>query len=392
MRLGAAHIVTCTPQTEKPDLSADRWRPPLTPPIGPLFLDAMNEAAELFFRNLLDTPSPSGYEQSIQQVVRNYVAPFAEQVTTDLHGNVVASRNAQATPRVMFAGHCDQIGLLVTQIDDSGYLYTETIGGWDAQQLIGQRMTIWTSQGPVAAVIARKPIHLLNEQERKNAVKLEELWLDIGARDKAEAAASVRIGDAVTLELGLQALRNRLVNAPGMDDKSGLWVVMEAFRRVADAQLSCGLFAVSTVQEEIGLRGAKTSAFEIAPHVAIAVDVTHATDCPTVDKRQRGEIGLGKGPVIFRGPNMNPVVAERLIAVATRHNIPYQLAALGRATSNDANSLQITRGGVATGVVAIANRYMHSPVETVSLDDLDQAAELLACFVRDLQPGDDFTP
>lgn len=352
----------------------------------------MNEAAELFFRNLLDTPSPSGYEQPIQQVVRDYVTPFAEQVTTDLHGNVVASRNAHATPRVMFAGHCDQIGLLVTQIDDSGYLYTETIGGWDSQQLIGQRMTIWTSQGPVPAVIARKPIHMLNEQERKNAVKLEELWLDIGARDKAEAAGIVRIGDAVTLELGMQTLRNRLVNAPGMDDKSGLWVVMEAFRRVADAPLQCGLFAVSTVQEEIGLRGAKTSAFEIAPQVAIAVDVTHATDCPTIDKRQRGDIGLGKGPVIFRGPNMNPVVAERLIDIATRHDIPCQLAALGRATSNDANSLQITRGGVATGVVALANRYMHSPVEMVSWDDMDHAAELLACFVRDLQPDDDFTP
>ncbi len=244
----------------------------------------------------------------------------------------------------------------------------------------------------MAAVIARKPIHLLNEQERKQVVKLEELWLDIGAHDKSEAAGIVRVGDPVTLELGFQAMRNQLANAPGMDDKTGLWVVLEALRRVVGSQLSCTLFAVSTVQEEIGLRGAKTSAYDIDPRVAIAVDVTHATDCPTIDKRQRGEICLGKGPVIFRGPNMNPVVSERLMSIAARENIPYQLAAIGRATSNDANSLQVSRGGVATAVVAIPNRYMHSAVETVSLEDLDHAADLLAHFARDLQPSDDFTP
>ncbi|MHB8951829.1 MAG: M42 family metallopeptidase [Pirellulaceae bacterium] len=352
----------------------------------------MNDDARRLLQTLLETPSPSGYERPIQQVVRDYVTPFADRVTTDVHGNVIACRHPTAPLRVMFAGHCDQIGMLVTQIDDSGFLYAETIGGWDSQQLIGQRMTIWTKQGQVAAIIARKPIHLLNEQERKQVVKLEELWLDIGARDKSEAAAIVRIGDPVTLELGFQAMRNQLANAPGMDDKSGLWVVLEALRRAGATPLSCALFAVSTVQEEIGLRGAKTSAYDIDPQVAIAVDVTHATDCPTIDKRQRGEICLGKGPVIFRGPNMNPVISERLMSIADRENIPYQLAASGRASSNDANSLQISRGGVATGVVAIPNRYMHSAVETISLEDLDYAADLLAHFARDLRPTDDFTP
>jgi endoglucanase len=352
----------------------------------------MNDDARRFLQTLLETPSPSGYERPIQQVVRDYATPFADRVTTDVHGNVIACRNPAAPLRVMYAGHCDQIGMLVTQIDDSGFIYAETIGGWDSQQLIGQRMTIWTAPGPVAAVIARKPIHLLNEQERKQVVKLEELWLDIGARDKSEAAGIVRVGDPVTLELGLQAMRNQLANAPGMDDKTGLWVVLEALRRVVGEQLACALFAVSTVQEEIGLRGAKTSAYDIDPRVAIAVDVTHATDCPTIDKRQRGEICLGKGPVIFRGPNMNPVVSERLMNIAEREKIPYQLAAMGRATSNDANSLQVSRGGVATAVVAIPNRYMHSAVETVSLEDLDHAADLLAHFARDLQPSEDFTP
>lgn len=345
-----------------------------------------------FLEKLLATPSPSGYERPVQDVVRDYVGRFADTVTTDVHGNVIATRNPDSPLRVMYAGHCDQIGMLITQIDDSGYLYAETIGGWDPQQLVGQRMTVWTAQGPIAAVIARKPIHLLNDQERKQVVKLEDLWLDVGASTKEEARQLVRIGDPVTLELGIKHMRNQLANAPGMDDKTGLWVVIEALRRVDSGKLNCALYCVSTVQEEIGLRGAKTSAFEVAPQVAIAVDVTHATDCPTIDKRQRGEISLGDGPVVFRGPNMNPVVTGRLIEIGERRGIPIQMAAIGRATPNDANSLQVTRGGVATGLVAVPNRYMHSAVETVSLDDLDQAADLLAAFAMGLEPDADFTP
>lgn len=352
----------------------------------------MEAAAHDFLKQLLHTPSPSGYEGPIQAVVRQYIAPFADRVTTDVHGNVVACKNPDAPLRLMWAGHCDQIGLLVTQIDDSGFLYTQPIGGWDPVQLIGQRMTIWSESGPIPAVIARKPIHLLKDEERKQAVKQEELWLDIGAKNKAEVNALVRIGDPVTLELGYQELRNKLANAPGMDNRTGLWVVMEAFRRAAAKPLNCGLYAVSTVQEEIGLRGATTSAFGIAPQVAIAVDVTHATDCPTIDKRQQGEISLGQGPVIFRGPNMNPVVTRRLIELCKRHEWPHQLAATGRATPNDANTIQISRAGVATGLVSIPNRYMHSAVETISLEDIDRAADLLAAFAGELSGADDFTP
>jgi endoglucanase len=292
----------------------------------------------------------------------------------------------------MFAGHCDQIGLIVTQIDDQGFIYTQAIGGWDPQQLIGQRMVIWTEAGPVPAVISRKPIHLLTDEERKQVVKLEDIWLDIGAKDKAEASGIVRIGDPVTLQLGFQELRNNLANAPGMDNRTGLWVVIEALRRAAKNPMQCALFAVSTVQEEIGLRGAKTSSFGIEPHVGIAVDVTHATDCPKIDKRQQGEVALGKGPVIFRGPNMNPVVTRKLIEICRLREWPFQLSATGRATPNDANMLQISRAGVATGLVSIPNRYMHSAVEMVSLDDIDRAADLLAAFANELAPGDDFTP
>jgi endoglucanase len=350
----------------------------------------MNTAALDFLKKILATPSPSGYERPVQDIVRKYAADFADEVTTDVHGNVIMCRNPGAKTRLMFAGHCDQIGMLVTQIDEDGFVYAQTIGGWDPQQLIGQRMTIWSATGALPAVIARKPIHLLNEEEQKQVVKIKDLWLDIGAANKEEAKTLVRIGDPVTLRLGFQDMRNNLANAPGMDNKTGLWVVVEALCRAKN--LNCSLHAVSTVQEEIGLRGARTSAFDIDPHVGIAVDVTHATDCPTIDKHQLGEIELNGGPVVYRGPNMNPVVTERLIATATKNDIPVQLSAIGRATPNDANTIQVTRGGVATGLVSIPNRYMHSAVETISLSDIDQAASLLAHFAESLADGDDFTP
>jgi endoglucanase len=352
----------------------------------------MEAAALDFLKRLLETPSPSGFERPVQDVVRAYVAEFADEVRTDLHGNVIAVKNPPGKLRLMLAGHCDQIGLIVSHIDAEGYLYVQPIGGWDPQQLIGQRLSVWTAEGAVPGVMARKPIHLLTEEEKKQVPKLKDLWLDIGAKDKEEAGKVVRIGDPVTLELGFRQLRNNLAYAPAMDDKTGLWVAMEGLRRASQRGLRCALYAVSTVQEEIGLRGARTSTYGIDPHVGIAVDVTHATDCPTIDKKQEGEIKLGAGPVIYRGPNMNPAVVERLIAAAGQSDIAYQLAASGSATGTDANSMQITRSGVATGLVSIPNRYMHSPVELISLDDIDRAATLLAEFALALDDSADFRP
>jgi putative aminopeptidase FrvX len=356
----------------------------------------MEASALEFFRSAILTPSPSGYEQPVQKLVRDYITPHAAAVRTDVHGNVIAAAGSADGPRLLLAGHCDQIGMLVTYIDDDGFVYAQTIGGWDPQQLIGQSMTIWTSNGAVPAVISRKPIHLLNELERKQVVQLDQLWLDIGARDKAAAEGAVSIGDCVTLDLQYRPLLGNMVSGPGMDNKTGMWTVIEALRRAVSKpegrSLACHLHSVSTVQEEIGLRGAKTAAGSIDPHVAIAVDVTHASDCPTIDKTQQGDIRLGGGPVIFRGPNMNPGVSQRLIDLAKQHGIPYQMAATGRATPNDANVLQIHGGGVATGLVAIPNRYMHSAVETISLDDIHHVAELLAQFALSLTSDCDFTP
>lgn len=352
----------------------------------------MDSTAFDFFRQILETPSPSGFERPVQNLVRQYVADAADEVRADLHGNLIAVKNPGGKLRVMLAGHCDQIGMLVQHIDAEGFLYAQPIGGWDPQVLIGQRMTVWTASGPVPAVIARKPIHLLTDDERNKVPKLKDLWLDIGANDKDDAAQVVNVGDPVTLELGFRPIRNNLACSPAMDDKSGLWVVLEAFRRAVRQPLDCALYVVSTVQEEIGLRGAQTSSFGIDPQIGIAVDVTHATDCPTIDKKQEGDVALGKGPVIYRGPNMNPVIVERLIQTARAASLPYQVAASGRATPTDANTMQVNRAGMAVALVSIPNRYMHSPVEMISLEDIDRAADLLAGFVQGLRAEDDFRP
>jgi endoglucanase len=352
----------------------------------------MNADALDFLRRILETPSPSGYEQPVQAIVREYVAGFSDSVTTDAHGNVIVARNPDAPLRMMLAGHCDQIGFVVQHIDGEGFLYVQAVGGWDPMVLIGQRLTVWTDSGPVFGAMARKPIHLLSEEERKQVPKLKDLWLDIGARDKAEASELVNVGDPVTVELGFTPMRNQFASSPAMDDKAGLWVAIEALRRTSAKKLNCALFAVSTVQEEIGLRGARTSTYSVDPHVGIAIDVTHATDCPTIDKKQEGDIALGKGPVIYRGPNMNPVVVEKLVETAKAGSVPYQMAASGRATGTDANTMQTSRGGVATGLVSVPNRYMHSPVEMISLEDIDHAADLLAGFALRLSGDEKFIP
>jgi tetrahedral aminopeptidase len=351
------------------------------------------ETTELaFLKTLLETGSPSGYEGEIQRKIRDHVEPFANRIDRDWHGNLYATCNPEGSPRIMLAGHCDQIGLQVKFIEPEGFVRVGTIGGWDMQMLLGQKLQIWTSTGPVVGVIARKAIHLLTPDERKLIPEVHDLWIDIGARDREQAASKVAIGDPVTLYLGFEPLLNNLACAPGMDDKVGVWVVMSALKRVSQATGQASVVAVSTVQEEIGLRGATTSAYTVQADLGIAVDVTHATDCPGINQSQYGEVAIGKGPVIVRGPNANPKMFERLTEIARAEQIPFQVSALAKAASNDAAALQLSRGGQATAVVAIPNRYMHSPVEVISLDDLEHAAELIARFSLTLTPECDFTP
>src|SRR5262245_61752111 len=357
----------------------------------------MHDQSLKFFRDLLETPSASGFEQAIQDIVRAWAGRYADEVRTDRHGNVIAaihprSGGANAGQRIMLAGHCDQIALMVQHIDDNGFLYVQPIGGWDMQILLGQYLTVWTREGPLTGVVSRRAAHLLTPEERNKVPQFTDVWVDIGVKDKAEAESLVTHGDPVTFALGLRPLRNNLAAAPGMDDKVGVWTVFEALRLMHGRPLQATVYVVSTVQEEIGLRGAYTSTDGIAPTVGIAVDVTHATDTPGNEKKQLGDTRVGAGPVLYRGPNINPRVFEQLRAAAGAGEVTVQVRGAPRATGTDANAMQLARDGVATGLVSIPNRYMHSPVEVVSLDDLDRAARLLSEFCLRVTPQTDWTP
>jgi endoglucanase len=349
-----------------------------------------------FLKALLETPSPSGFEQQIQHVVRERMRPVSDEVTTDTHGNVFAARFPEGrpadAPRVMLAGHCDQIGLMVQYIDGDGYLYIQPIGGWDMQILLGQYLTVWAKEGPLTGVVARRAIHLLKPEERNKVPDFTDVWVDIGAKNREEAEGLVRCGDPVTFALGYRPLRNGLAASPAMDDKVGLWVCMEAVKLLHGRPLKAAVYGVSTVAEEIGLRGATTATYAINPTVGIAVDVTHATDTPGNDKKTQGDIKCGGGPVLYRGPNISPRVFDLLEATAKQHGIPVQVRGTPRATGTDANAIQIARAGVATGLIGIPNRYMHSPVEVVHLDDLTNAAKLLAEFCAAVGPDTNWVP
>jgi endoglucanase len=352
----------------------------------------MHEASLSFLKSLLETPSPSGFERPVQELVRSWTKSYADEVHTDRHGNVIAVRNPEGQPRIMLAGHCDQIALMVQYIDDNGFLYVQPIGGWDMQILLGQKLTVWTRTGPLSAVVSRRAPHLMTTEEKNKVPHFHDIWVDIGAKDRKEAEELVSCGDPVTFALGYQELRNQLVVSPAMDDKVGVWTVMETLRLLHGRDLRAAVFCVSTVQEEIGLRGATTSAYGIHPTIGIAVDVCHATDTPGNDKKQIGETKVGAGPALFRGPNINPRVFERLEETAKSKEIPVQIRGAPRATGTDANVIQLSRDGVATGLIGIPNRYMHSPVEVVCLQDLERAAHLLAEFSATVTPEMDWTP
>jgi endoglucanase len=357
----------------------------------------MQDASLKFLRDLLETPSASGFERAIQDVVRAWAGKYADEVRTDRHGNVIAvihpeEKSAPAAQRIMLAGHCDQIALMVQYIDETGFLYVQPIGGWDMQILLGQHLTVWAREGPIPGVIARRATHLLTPEERLKVPIFTDVWVDIGAKDKAEAEQFVRAGDPVTFALGMRDLRNGFAAAPGMDDKVGVWTIFETLRLLHGRPLQSAVYCVSTVQEEIGLRGAVTSSHGIRPTVGIAVDVTHATDTPGNDKKQLGETKLGDGPVVYRGPNVNPRVFDRLESTARANDIAVQVRGAPRATGTDANAIQLARDGVAAALIGIPNRYMHTPVEVVALADLDRAARLLAEFCAGVGPQCDWIP
>ena len=340
-----------------------------------------------FLTDLLNAQSPSGFEHQAQAVLDKHLKPFADSYEKDTLGNRIASINLKGDPVLMLAGHMDEIALMVRFIDDKGFIYFDTMGGHDLTIVSGRRVNILTDKGPVLGVTGKRAIHLMTPEERKKVPELHKLWIDIGAHDKKEAQSLVSIGDPIIYDHGFQLLRKCRATARAFDDKAGCYVVCETLRRVAKqkAKLKAKLVAVATTQEEIGTRGAIPSTFSVNPHIAIAVDVGHATDHPDCDHKKHGEFYLGKGPIISRGPNINPFVHQRLVDCAKKLKIPYQIEAEARPTGTDARSMQIARNGVATALISIPLRYMHTPSEVIDLEDMENAVKLLVEFSLSLK-------
>ncbi len=354
----------------------------------------MNEQSLAFLKALLDAPGPSGFETAPARVWRNEAEGFADDVRAEVSGSSLATINGTGRPRVMFAGHIDEIGLMVSYIDDDGFLYFDPIGGWDHQVFVGQRVHLLGRDGPVFGVIGKKAVHLIEADERDKVSKAKDLWLDIGATSKEEAEGRIRVGDAGVLGSSIRELPNGRIVSRSLDNRIGAFVVLEALRRLAGDRPDACVTAVATSQEEIAHTGggARTSATGMEADVAIVVDVTHATDHPGVEKKQYGDVKLGGGPVLSRGSAVNPIVAELLAEAADAEDIPYTLQAAPRMTGTDADAIFTAHRGVATGLVSVPNRYMHSPNEMVVLDDLERAADLLAAFVKRLTAETDFVP
>ena len=311
---------------------------------------------------------------------------------TDVHGNVIAQKKGSGKLKLMVVGHADEIGMMVHYIDDDGYIKFKPIGGIDASLLPGLRVNIYHDKKIIRGVIGKKPIHLMEASERKKVQKLDKLWIDIGAKDKEEAEKKVSIGDPITFNPGMEELNENIVTTKGTDNKAGVFVAGALLESLKDIETAVSVYAVASVQEEIGLRGAITSAYGINPDIGIAIDVTHASDYPFMSKDKLGEISLSKGPVIAVGPNINPQVFKMLKEAASELDLNYQLEAAPRGTGTDANAIQITRSGVAAGLISIPNRYMHTPSEIISLKDLDEAVQLLNKFAQKIDDKTDFIP
>jgi endoglucanase len=354
----------------------------------------MRPASKTFLHRLLDTPGPSGFESGPARVWRTEAASIGDEVLADRSGNSLAQLGDGTEPRIMLAGHIDEIGLMIVHIDDDGYLYFSTIGGWDPQVLVGQRVQIIGRAGVVDGVIGKRAIHLIKADERDRVSKVTDLWIDIGAKKKRDAQRRVRVGDpAVLATAALELPGGRLVSR-SVDNRIGAFVVLEALRLLGRRRPKASVYAVATTQEEIAWTGggAKTSAATIDPAVALVVDVTHATDHPHVDKKIHGDVKIGGGPVLSRGSAVNPVVFDLLVEVAEKSKIPYQLQAAPGDTGTDADAIHMVQRGIPTGLVSVPNRYMHSPNEMVDLSDLERAARLLAAFTRRVTAKTDFTP
>ena len=346
-----------------------------------------------FLRTLVNTPSPSGYETRGQRVWLDYIKSFSEETFSDAYGNCVAVLNKGGSPRLMIAAHADEIAMSASYISDEGFIYVRKMGGVNAAITKAQRVFIHSRNGAVKGVVGNVAPHLTREDDDKPKLpKMHDLFIDIGARNRREAEKLVQIGDPITLADEFDMLRNDLAVARAFDNRIGTFAVAEAMRLLKESKgkLHAEICAVSNVQEEVGLLGARQIAYSLKPDVALVVDVTHATDYPTISKTQHGDVKIGGGPAITHGGCNHPEVVARIEAVAKAKKIPLQHEASGRLGGTDTDAIFWTRGGIASALISLPNRYMHSPVEVVSLKDLEKIPELLAGFAQSLKTGEEF--
>ncbi len=352
----------------------------------------MRDQSLAFLKTLLNTPSPSGHEVRGQRVWMDYAAQFADETYSDAYGNCVAVLNKGGSPRLMLAGHADEIGMAVNYVDKDGYVYVRRIGGVDPATLKAQRVVIHTPKGPVKGVIGNVAPHLTKEEGERKVPKMHDLFVDIGASSRSEAQGLVSIADPVTLVDEFEMLRKDLAVARAFDNRVGTFAVAETLRLLGKAKgtLRAEVCAVSNIMEEIGLFGARQIAYSVNPDVALVVDVTHATDYPTVSAIQHGDIRIGKGPTLTHGGCNHREVVARLESVAKKEKIKLQHEAISATSGTDTDVIFWTRGGIPSALISLPNRYMHSPVELVSLKDLEQIPELMAAFALSLKPGEQF--
>jgi putative aminopeptidase FrvX len=347
-----------------------------------------------FLQELANAPSPSGFEQPAAKVYRDYTEAFADQVTTDVTGNVMAVLNPDARVRIMLAGHIDEIGFLIHFIGDDGLLYFSPIGGHDDVTPVGQR--VWVhGRERLPGVVGSKAFHLLDPEAKTKRPEIKSLWIDIGATSREEAETLVRLGDPITFQQEFHPLLGERAAARGFDNTAGAVIAAEALRLLKQdggLHADVGLYAVATVQEEIGSRGAQAATYAINPVTGLAIDMDHAIDYPRVDPREHGVLRIGDGPTISRGANVNPTVFQLLMEAAREEGLPHQVSVFPKATPTDAGVMQISRAGVATGLVGVPLRYMHTPSETLSLTDVENCARLVAAYCRRITPDTDFTP
>ena len=342
----------------------------------------MDTSAKDFLRDLISKISPSGFEDDAVRLWEQRMRLYTKDTHIDVNGNGIARLGKGTGPKIMLAAHIDEIGYMVKYISKEGYLYFAPIGGIDYHIIPGQRVWLKTGKGIVLGVIGRKPVHLVESQERDKVSKIEQMFIDIGVDSEKKAKKIVAIGDCAVPAVGLEFINDATIIGRGFDDKIGVFVMCETIREISKKKLHCEVCGVATVQEEIGLRGVRPAAYDLAPDVAIVLEVAFATDVPEIDKRKVGDIKIGGGPVICRGPNVNPKLFKAAVETAEKEKIPYQIEGVERATGTDANVIQLTRSGVPSMLITVPNRYMHTPIELVNVRDVAQTVRLTTAVIE----------